>query len=68
MTETTTDLNAAADAYNNATDSEAKAAAFMAVCEWLFRSFEEDGYTDAQLNGMDIESTASMFCARRAAR
>jgi hypothetical protein len=61
-------LNVAADAYNAAEpDSEARAEAFMAVCEWLSCSFEADGKTDDELNAMDIESFAIDFCARRAA-
>jgi len=67
MTDTTSKLNAAADAYNAATDGDAKAQAFMAVCEWLSCSYEEDGKTEAEMNDMDIESFAIDFCARRAA-
>ena len=57
MTDTTTNLNAAADAYNTATDDKAKDTAFVAVCDWLYKSYEEeDRYTDAQIDAMDIES------------
>lgn len=58
-------LNAAADAYIAAEDDEQRASNFMAVMEWLSCSYEEDGYTDEQLNRMDVESASLEYIERR---
>lgn len=64
---TINNLESAADAYI-ATDEDdpRKGRLWEAVVEWMAYSYEQDGYTDEQLERMDIESAAEEYVERRA--
>jgi hypothetical protein len=68
MSDTTAKLNAAADAYIAASTDERRAFNLMAVMEWLSCSYEEDGYSEEQMNQMDIEEASLQFIERRRSR
>jgi hypothetical protein len=58
-------LKSAARAYlATPTDDPNKAELFEAVTEWLYASYEADGYSKSQLAEMDIEAATQEYIER----
>lgn len=58
-------MRKSADEYLAATTDEARQDALEWVCQWLEVSFHEDGKSDEEIAGMDLESAAREFIERR---